>query len=143
VTIIEEQRLNIQNAMEFGIIKSGTSTLETGLLLCPMTLVYKVSFLSWFIGKCVAQIPFLGLINIVANEMIVPELLQEECSGQRVADESLAIMGDPERRANMVFQLSQVREALGGPGAGKRAATLIFDYLEGDGARSAPSLSQS
>jgi len=129
VTLIEEQRLNMRNALDFEIVKSGTSTLETGAMLVPMVIVYKVSFLSWIIGKMVIQLPFLGLVNIVADERIVPELLQDECTGQRIADEVLAILTDAERRANMVYQLRQVRESLGGAGAGKRAATLICDFM--------------
>ena len=129
VTLIEEQRLNMRKALDFEIVKSGTSTLETGAMLVPMIIVYKVSFLSWFIGKLVIQLPFLGLVNIVADERIVPELLQDECTGQRIADETLAILNDEERRANMIFQLRQVREGLGGAGAGKRAASLALAFI--------------
>jgi len=130
VKIIEEQRLNMRHALDFEIVKSGTSTLEAGAMGVPMVIVYKVSFISWFIGKMVIQLPFLGLVNIVANERIVPELLQDECTGQRVADEVLSVMQDPERRANMIFQLRQVRESLGGAGAGGRAALLVRDFLD-------------
>jgi len=130
VTIVEEQRFNIRKTLDFAIVKSGTSTLETGVLLCPMVIVYKVSFISWFLGKLFIRLPFIGLVNIVAGERIVPELLQEECTGQRMADETLAIVTDPERRANMVYQLDQVRESLGGPGACRRASALILDFIK-------------
>ncbi len=133
VKIIEERRLNMRKALDFEIVKSGTSTLETGAMLVPMIIVYKVSFLSWFIGKLVIQLPFLGLVNIVANERIVPELLQDQCTGERIADETLAILRDDERRANMVFQLRQVREGLGGGGASRRAAALVLDFLNRSG----------
>ena len=82
-----------------------------------------------FRSKLVIQLPFLGLVNIVADERIVPELLQDECTGQRIADETLAILNDEERRANMIFQLRQVREGLGGAGAGKRAASLALAFI--------------
>ncbi|MCX7045640.1 MAG: lipid-A-disaccharide synthase [Candidatus Sumerlaeota bacterium] len=131
VRIIEEQRLNMRKALDFEIVKSGTSTLESGAMLVPMVIIYKVSFLSWFVGKMVIRLPFLGLVNIVAGERIVPELLQDECTGERIADETLSILTDDERRANMVYQLNQVREGLGGAGAGKRAGALVCQFLDG------------
>lgn len=129
-TVIEAQRFNIRSALDFEIAKSGTTVLETGLMLIPMVIVYKVSFLTWLIGRLVIKIPFIGLVNIVADEKIVPELLQDECTGQRLADESLAILTDDERRRNMIYQLNEVRESLGGPGAARRAGALILEFLD-------------
>jgi lipid-A-disaccharide synthase len=128
-TVIDAFRYNARAAMDLAIVASGTATLETGLLATPMVIIYKVAWLSWLIGKNLVKIPYIGLINIVAGDMVAPELIQEQCTPQNVADRCLQILTDPRERERIVFQLEKVREKMGGKGASERVARIILELI--------------
>lgn len=130
VKVVDAYRYNVRNAMDFAMVKSGTSTLETAILGCPMVIIYKVSYLGWLIGKSVVKVPFIGLVNIIAGEMVVPELLQNEATPMNIAERTIEILDNDERRKAISFALNNVKEKLGGPGASKRAAEEIIEVLE-------------
>ncbi|MBM3335413.1 lipid-A-disaccharide synthase [Candidatus Sumerlaeota bacterium] len=131
VSVVDQYRYNVRSAMDFAIVKSGTSTLETAILTTPMVILYKVSFITWMIAKSLIQIPWIGLVNIMAGTRIVPELLQQEATGANVAHVVLEILNDPVRLENMRFQLAQVKASLGRPGATRRAARCVMEILAG------------
>jgi lipid-A-disaccharide synthase len=131
VKIVDQYRYNVRSTLDMAIVKSGTSTLETAILLTPMVIIYKVSFLTWLIAKSLIQIPWIGLVNIVAGARIVPELIQNEATGANVSRAVLEIFNDPERFENMKFQLASVKESLGRPGASRRAARCVMEVLNG------------
>ncbi len=132
VKVIDAYRYNVRSAMDMAIVASGTATLETGLLGCPMVIVYKVSYLSWLIGKSLVNIPYIGLINIVAGDMVVPELLQDQCTPQNIAEQCLKVLGDPKEIEKVKYQLARVKEKMGGPGASDRVARIVLAMLRGD-----------
>lgn len=80
-----------------GILKSGTTTLEAALLQLPGVICYKTHPLTFAIGKRLVKLPHIGLANIVIGEKVYPELLQSECTPERVIDECLKVLGDRER----------------------------------------------
>lgn len=129
VKVVDAFRYNVRNAMDFALVKSGTSTLETAILGCPMVIVYKVSFLAWIIAKSLVKLPYIGLVNIVAGEMIVPELLQDEATPMNIADKTLELLGDEKRLENVRYALQKVKEKLGGPGASRRAAEQVLEVV--------------
>jgi len=129
VKVIDAYRYNMRAAMDLAVVASGTATLETGLLGTPMIIIYKVAYLTWLIGKYLVKIPYIGLINIVAGDMVVPELIQEQCTPQNIADRSLKILGDPREIERVKYQLTKVREKMGGRGASRRAAEVILELL--------------
>ncbi|KPL11817.1 hypothetical protein AMJ85_02880 [candidate division BRC1 bacterium SM23_51] len=131
VRAVDQYRYNVRSTLDFAIVKSGTSTLETAILLTPMVILYKVSFLTWLIAKSLIQIPWIGLVNIVAGARVVPELIQNEATGANVSRAVLEIFGDPERLENMKFQLGQVKDCLGRPGASRRAGRCVMEILAG------------
>jgi lipid-A-disaccharide synthase len=131
VKVIDAFRYNARAAMDLAIVASGTATLETGLLGTPEVIVYKVAWLSWMIGKNLVKIPYIGLINIVAGDMIAPELIQEQCTPQNVADRCLLILQDPRERERVVYQLAKVKEKMGGKGASERVAKIVMSMLDG------------
>jgi len=131
VRVVDQYRYNVRSTLDFAIVKSGTSTLETAILLTPMVIVYKVSFLTWLIAKSWIQIPWIGLVNIVANARVVPELIQEEATGANISRSVLGILNDPTRLENTKFQLAQVKQSLGRPGASRRAARCVMEILAG------------
>ncbi len=143
VRVVDQYRYNVRSALDFAIVKSGTSTLETAILLTPMVIVYKVSFITWILAKMFIQIPWIGLVNIVAGTRVVPELVQNEATGANISRAALEILGDPERLANTRFQLEQVKGSLGRPGASRRAARCVMEILSGRSAEEVVRMAES
>lgn len=127
VSVVDSYRYNVRAAMDFALVASGTATLETGLLLCPMLIAYRMSYASFLIAKSLAHTPYVGLINIVADDKVVPELLQDQCTAQNLADACLGILSDEAEIEKIKYQLNRVKEKLGGAGASRRAAEIILE----------------
>ena len=108
-------------------VASGTATLESACLGTPMIIVYKVSPISWFLGKLLVKLKNIGLVNIVAGEKIVPEILQSEVTATRLASEGLSLLGDKTLMEDTRKKLMMVKESLGKTGASQRAAELIVN----------------
>jgi lipid-A-disaccharide synthase len=129
VSMVDAFRYNVRSAMDFALVKSGTSTLETAILGCPMVVVYKVSFIAWIIGKSVVKLPYIGLVNIIAGEMLVPELLQNEATPMNIAEKTIEMLQDEKRLDGVRYALKKVTEKLGGPGASRRAAENVLEVI--------------
>ena len=129
VNIIKGRTYDVIACADLAIVASGTATLETALLGIPMIIVYKISPLTYFIGKMIITVKNIGIVNIIAGKTIVPELIQNEANGPRIADEALAILTNDERRREIIADLAEIRAKLGTPGAAIRAAKLAYDML--------------
>jgi lipid-A-disaccharide synthase len=129
VKVIGGHTYDVISCMDLGIVASGTATLETALLGVPMIIIYKISPLSYFIGKLIVNVKNIGLANIIAGKTVVPELIQNEASGENIAQEALAILNNAERRKQIIEELTAIRSKLGNPGAAIRAAQLAYDML--------------
>lgn len=116
-------------AVDMAIVTSGTATLETALMVRPMVIVYKVSPLSYLIGRIFVHVAHIGLVNIIAGRTVVPELIQDEASAENIAAAALAIMTDHDRASAIKKELSGIKERLGRPGAAQRAAVLACSLL--------------
>ncbi|MDQ7056266.1 MAG: lipid-A-disaccharide synthase [Persephonella sp.] len=114
----------------FSVIASGTATLEASIVGNPFLLIYKVSPITFFIGKMLVSIDYLGLPNIIAGKEVVKELLQEECNPEQIASESLKYLKNPQLYEKTKKELQEVKSALGEKGALKKTAQIIKDYLE-------------
>lgn len=114
----------------FSVIASGTATLEAAIIGNPFILVYKVSPITYFIGKRLVSIPFLGLPNIIAGREVVPELLQEKCTPINIANKTLEFLFDKKLREKQKQDLLEVRSKLGEKGAIDKAAEIISILLE-------------
>ncbi|MCH8304988.1 MAG: lipid-A-disaccharide synthase [Candidatus Marinimicrobia bacterium] len=108
-------------------VASGTATLESACFGTPMIIVYKVSPISWFLGKMLIKIKNIGLVNIVAGKQIVPELLQSEVTAARLATEGVSLLGDKTLMEETTKKLLMVKDSLGKTGASKRAAEIIVN----------------
>jgi lipid-A-disaccharide synthase len=126
---------NILNACDFAFVTSGTATLETAIMQVPMVILYKVSRITYWIGRRVVRVPYIGLPNLVADAGIVPEIIQDEITPERLVREALAILQDGERRRNMVKDLIKVREKLGVRSASRRTAQIAFEMMQAHHAR--------
>ena len=119
------------NAAELVLVASGTATIETMILEKPMLIIYKVSFLTWLAGKLLVKIPNIGLVNIIAGEKIVPELIQFDATPSNISSEVSSLFSSPEKTEAMKVRLAAVKAGLGGPGASRRAAEIILKQLSG------------
>jgi lipid-A-disaccharide synthase len=113
------------------LVASGTATLETAIMGVPMVIAYKVSPLSYWVGRRVVKIPHIGLVNLVAGERVVPELIQDEVTPERLAAEASTILDRREVREEMVQKLENVRNRLGKRGASERTAQIAIQMIEG------------
>jgi lipid-A-disaccharide synthase len=115
------------------VAASGTVTLESALAGVPTLVTYRVSPLSFHIAKALIRIPYISLANLILNKEVFPELLQDACNGEALAEVMSAWLS-PGRgdvlSANIQRDLDEIRRRLGGPGAPARAAALILDDLD-------------
>jgi lipid-A-disaccharide synthase len=108
------------------LVASGTATLEAALLGTPMVVCYRVSRLTEMVGRLLKQIPWISLPNIVARRTAVPEILQADVTGARLAAEAERLLEDHDAAADQRLAFKDLRERLGEPGVGERAARAIL-----------------
>lgn len=125
VKLVDGRTEEVVGASDAALVKSGTSTLETALMLRPMVVVYKLSWLTYLVGRLVVRIAHFALVNILAGRGLVPELLQGEASPERMAAEIERLLGDRGAREAQLEGLRAVRASLGEPGAAARVAEEI------------------
>ena len=126
---IEDHNYELMKYSHFGIIKSGTSTLEAGFFALPMIVVYKTNPLTYMIGKQLVKLDRIGMVNILLDEMVVPELIQSDASSAKIIDTASKILSDKQVYENIKLKLGKVKEQLGTDGASKRAAKSILEIL--------------
>lgn len=129
IPIVEAGRYNAVNAADLVWAASGTATLETALLEKPMIVVYRVSWVTYWLARLLVKIKYIGIANIIAGKAIVPELVQSDLSPERLVQESRAILNDHDARRTMIANLRKLREQLGAPGAANRVAELAISLM--------------
>ncbi len=116
-------------ASDVVLVASGTASLQTGLALTPNVVVYRVSGLTYRIAQALAQVEHIGLVNVLSKKEVVPELLQDRFTPERVAEQAARLLQDAPSRERMIASLQNVRNLLGQPGAYQRAAEFICHHL--------------
>ncbi|MBU8934506.1 MAG: lipid-A-disaccharide synthase [candidate division Zixibacteria bacterium] len=114
---------------DLALTASGTVTLETGIIGRPMVVIYRTGFITYQIARRLIALDKIALVNLVAGEKLVPELIQQEASPVRISEELTKFMDDRQRYESVREHLCRVPEMLGGVGASDRAARLILDHL--------------
>jgi lipid-A-disaccharide synthase len=127
VRIVEGATDDVLAASDAVITASGTATIQTALHNRPMVVVYRLSPVTYKLGKPLVRVSMFSMVNLVAGERVVQELIQEECTPERVAAEAVDLLTNHERVGDMKEQLARVREKLGGQGASGRAADAILE----------------
>ncbi|MGI8743059.1 MAG: lipid-A-disaccharide synthase [Bryobacteraceae bacterium] len=131
IQVQEGQTWDVLACADLALAASGTVNIEACLLKVPMVSFYRVNALSWHIGKRLVRVPFYSMVNLVAGRQVVPELIQNDLSGQRLADEALALLSDESRRSQMRIDLESVSNRLKGPeDPMESVATALERYLE-------------
>ena len=122
IPIVEQDRYDAVRAADLVWTASGTATLETALLTRPMVIVYRVSWLTYFIARLLVRVEHIGMVNLIAGKRLVPELVQGEFNPPRLIAESRRLLNDDKVRSGIVEELTRLRERLGSPGAADRVA---------------------
>jgi lipid-A-disaccharide synthase len=129
VPVVAGQTHGVLSSATLALVASGTATVETALLDTPMVVVYRVSPLTYLLGRPFVRVREFAMVNLIAERTVAPELIQADFTPERVAAEALSLLGDPEKRRRMRANLGEVRRRLGGPGASARAAEAVVEEL--------------
>jgi len=128
--IIEGKTYDCLEAADFAIVASGTATLEAAILGKPFVIVYTMGMLNYLLYRPQVKVPYIGMVNIVAGERIIPEFIQHQASPRRIAREIAGILGSQQEQIRIKESLSRLKSSLGDKGAGLRAAEAIVRHLE-------------
>jgi lipid-A-disaccharide synthase len=129
IKIVEGKSYDVMNCCDFLIIASGSATLEAALLGCPMVIIYKLNCVTYWLARVLVKIKLYGLVNIVAGEEVVPELIQSKATVKNITKEVVTLMNDTGRRENLRSRLLKVRKSLGDPGVLDRVAESMIDFI--------------
>jgi lipid-A-disaccharide synthase len=126
VLVARDQASEVMAASDVLLVASGTATLQAAVVGTPMVLVYRVPWLTYWLARWLIRIPWIGLVNIVAAKSIVPELIQQDATPERMSQEVSRLLTDGQAADRMRAELRKVRDALGVPGASQRAAATVL-----------------
>jgi lipid-A-disaccharide synthase len=129
IPIVEDKRYDAVSACDLAWTASGTVTVETALLLKPMIVVYRLSWLTYALAKMLVHVKHVGMVNIVAGEAVVPELIQADFTADAVVKETRKLFENQDLRDTMVRKLLALREKLGTPGAAYRVADIAMSMI--------------
>jgi lipid-A-disaccharide synthase len=133
--IIEGQSYAALSAAHLAIVASGTATVEAALAATPTIIIYRVSPLTFAVGRLLVQVEHVGMANLLAGERLFPEVLQHLLTPESLAREVLSLVRDRERLVGLRRGLVRIRERLGGPGASRRAARVALEIIGAKGVR--------
>jgi lipid-A-disaccharide synthase len=119
------------------VVASGTATVEAALLRAPMVVVYHLSRITYLLGRRFVRVPHFAMVNLIAERKVATELIQDDFTPERTADEVLGLVEDAPRRQRMLEGLDEVRRRLGAPGASARAAAEVQAVLSGQSGKKA------
>ena len=129
VTIIKNQPYDVIQCCDAVMTASGTATLEIALLTVPMVIAYKLSSLTYCLGRWLVNTPFIGLPNIVSGKSIIKELIQHDATAEKLSAEVMRILTDKSYADEMRKNLNLVKQQLGQGGGSKNMAQLVLEML--------------
>jgi lipid-A-disaccharide synthase len=127
--ILSGQSLTQLTRCTMAIVASGTATLECAMAGLPMLVIYKASWLTYWLGRMLVKLPYLSMVNVLAGEKVVPEFLQGAANPQNLTRAALQILRNPRGAEAMAGRIREVAAKLGGPGAAERAAKEIEEAI--------------
>ncbi len=134
IRVIEGESWNAMAHADLALAASGTVTVEAALLGTPMVTYYRVTKLSWTLGRHLVNVPFYSMVNLIAGRLLIPELIQDDMTGEAIAHEARRLLTAGPAREEMKAGLAEVAARLGTGEASRppeRAAAIIQEILEG------------
>jgi len=129
IKIVKGNTYNLLKHSKFGIIKSGTSTLETAIFLLPFVAVYSTSKFTYWLAKRLVKVNNIAMPNIIAGNEVVKEFIQDDVNAEAISNYCEKLMNENDMMNELVENLRLVRNKLGGSGASKNAAKIILHEL--------------
>ena len=128
-TVIEGRPYDAFTLADFGLIKSGTSTLEASIAGLPYVLIYVAHPITYWVGRLLVKIDFLGLANIIAGRRVIPEFIQHEAKPHKIAAAVTELLRNKEQLTEMKAALTEVRHSLGTENAAVNAAEAVLEFI--------------
>lgn len=125
--VVTEGGYEQRKDLTLAITTSGTVSLELALMGIPMIVMYRLSRFNYFLARLLIRVPYITMANILAGELVVPELVQNDAAPEKIAAAALEYLKDPARLASQREKLVELRAMLGEPGAAARAANIIME----------------
>ncbi len=130
VSFVNDEQYNLLGIASAAIVTSGTATLETALFRVPQIVVYKTTPISYFLAKLVIRVPFISLVNLIADKEVVTELIQKDVNVERITIE-LEKLIHSENRSRILAEYEDVYNMLdAGGSASENTAELMIRYLK-------------
>ena len=126
VRVVHGQASEVMAASDLLFVASGTATLQAAVVGTPMILLYATTWPTYWLARFLIRVDYIGLVNLVAGRKIVTELIQQDATADRLCQEADRLLQDAEAYDQMKAALRAVREALGRPGASRRAAEVVL-----------------
>jgi lipid-A-disaccharide synthase len=133
IEIVEENIYEVAAACDAVLTVSGTVTLQVTLVATPLAIVYKMSPLSYAIGRRLIRVAYAGLTNIIAGKEVAREFIQDAATPASLCDEIIRLLDDSAYATKMRGELSHVAQLMGEPGCSERVAQIVAEMLPGKG----------
>jgi len=128
--LVSGKTYDLLKIADAAIVTSGTATLETALIGTPEVVVYKGSPISYAIGKRLIKVKYISLVNLILDQPLLTELIQHDCTPEKIATELAAILQD-DRRTELSIAYAALRQLLGEAGASQNAADALYSFVQG------------
>lgn len=130
VAIRKGESVKVIASSDLAVVASGTATLQTALLEVPMVVIYKLSPITYQLGKRLVKVKYISLVNILAGREVVVELIQERAKPEEIIRELKKILFDPEYREDMLRSFGLIKEPFLGKKASERVAEIVMEMAE-------------
>lgn len=127
--VVSGQTMEILRQSRAALVASGTATIESALVGCPMVIVYKTSPMFFALAKRLVKVPYIGMVNLIAGREVCPELIQDDATGAAAATALFPLIESTAARTEMVHELREVTRRLGPGGAAGKVAEVIVSEL--------------
>ena len=131
VTVVESDFETAVRSCAAAMVTSGTATLHTALLGVPMVIAYRVSPLSYLVGRIFIRVKYIGIVNLIAGREVVREFIQDRANAENLARECSDLIANKEKRARICDDYRDIREKLGNRNAAENAARAALTLLDG------------